>query len=417
MDAPAAAPLIFSFDVVCPYACLALFEVEALAARLGLPLVVEPVLLGGLFRAQSAPDQPAAGWSVAKARHGALDITRQAHVRGQAWRLAPGHPRRSVEAMRLVIAANPDQRMPLARALAQAYHGKGQDLSDRAVLAPIGAAFGVDIAQIDAPEVKDELRANTERAAAAGAFGVPTLRHGERLWWGVDRFAAAAQAISGEAPDPLPARPGHRRRLTVVFDLASPFAHVGLSVAQRVAEKHGVELILWPVLLGALFRSIGTPDVPLFAMAEAKRAWTGRDLFEQAAQQGVPLQFSSHFPVRTVLPLRVLLDRPDLAVAMSAAVWTEDQDLGDPAVLAAWLRARGEDAEALLAAAEAPEVKARLRASNARAEEAGVFGVPTWIVDDGPPIWGVDRLPLVERALAGLELGPVDAFAEGGPRP
>lgn len=417
MDVPAAAPLVFSFDVVCPYACMALFEVEALAARVGRPLVVEPVLLGGLFRAQGGPDVPAAAWNLAKARHGLLDITRQAALRGLHWRLAPGHPRRSVEAMRLVIAAAPDQRLPLARALAAAYHGEGQDLSDRDVLAPIGARYGVDIAQIDAQHVKDELRANTEAAAAAGAFGVPTLRCGDQLWWGADRFALAAAALGAPPAAPLPARPGVRQRLTVVFDLASPFAYVGVSVAAALAEKHGVALDLRPVLLGALFRSIGTPEVPLFAMPEAKRAWTGRDLFAQAAALGVPLQFNSHFPVRTVQPLRVLLEEPALTLPMFRAIWAEDVDLGDPAVLAAWLTAQGEDAEALLAAAAAPAAKERLRENNDWAERSGVFGVPTWIVDDGPPIWGVDRLPLVERVLAGWELGPVDAFAEGGPRP
>lgn len=416
MQEPTAArpqTLIFSADVVCPYACMALFEVEALAARLGLPLVFEPVLLGGLFRETGGADQPTTTWNMAKARHGFYDIRRQAALRGLDFKLAPGHPRRSVEAMRLVTAAPPSERLAIARTLALAYHQDGRDLSDRALLAEVAAKHGVDIARIDDQDVKDELRAATATAAAAGAFGVPTFRLGESLWWGADRMALMEQMISGQAPQqPAPAASG-ARVLRLTHDLSSPFSYLGVSVAAAIAARHGVQLELRPVLLGALFRSIGTPEVPLFAMPEARRRWFARDLGEQADQQGVPFQFTSHFPVRTVTALRLCLLRPDLTLRLYQAVWMEDQNIGEDAVLLQLLEAWGEDGPALLAAANDPALKAQLRENNAAAEQEGVFGVPTWQVDGGPPIWGVDRLPLLEAILSGLDLAAIDAGADG----
>lgn len=407
-------PLIFSADVVCPYACMALFEVEALAERLGLPLVFEPVLLGGLFREIGGADQPTTTWNMAKARHGFFDIRRQAALRGLDFKLAPGHPRRSVEAMRLVTAAPEAERLPLARSLALAYHQDGRDLSDRAVLAEIGAQHGVSIDRIDEQQVKDALRQATAAAAAAGAFGVPTFRLGEQLWWGADRMALMEQMISGEAPSPSAARPSRARVLRLTHDLSSPFSYLGVSVATALAARTGVQLELRPVLLGALFRSIGTPDVPLFAMPEARRRWFARDLGEQAAQLGVPFQFTSHFPVRTVTALRVLLLRPELTLRLYQALWIDDKNIGDDAVLSDLLSAWGEDGPALLAAATAPAVKEQLRENNVAAENEGVFGVPTWQVDGGAPIWGADRLPLVEAVLEGLDLAAIDAGADGG---
>ena len=44
---------------------------------------------------------------------------------------------------------------------------------------------------IASPEVKDELRRNTEEAIARGVFGVPTLAVGAELFWGVDATAMA----------------------------------------------------------------------------------------------------------------------------------------------------------------------------------------------------------------------------------
>ena len=44
-----------------------------------------------------------------------------------------------------------------------------------------------------------------------------------------------------------------------------------------------------------------------------------------------------------------------------------------------------------------------LVARTAKAKAAGVFGVPTWVVDEKYLFWGQDRLELVARALAGWE--------------
>ena len=411
--APDGLPLIFSADVVCPYACMALFEVEALAARIGRQLIFEPVLLGGIFREIGGPDQPTTTWNIAKARHGFYDIRRQGALHGLDFKLAPGHPRRSVEAMRLVTSAPPGLRLEVARSLAKAYHQHGRDLSDRAALAEVATLHGLHLDRIDDQHVKDELRANTAKAAAAGAFGVPTFRVGDRLWWGADRMALMEQALSGQRPAARPATQSAAKVLRVTHDPSSPFSYLGVSLAAGVATRHGLKLELRPVLLGALFRSIGTPDVPLFAMAEARRAWMARDLGEQAEQHGVPFQFTSHFPVRTVTALRICLSRPDLTLRLYQSLWVDDQNIGDDAILSDLLTSWGEDGPALIAAASAPEVKARLRANNEAAEQEGVFGVPTWQVDGGPPIWGVDRLPLLEAVLGGLDLAALDAGADG----
>ena len=46
-------------------------------------------------------------------------------------------------------------------------------------------------ARIASPEVKEELRRNTEEAIARGVFGVPTIAIGDELFWGLDATAMA----------------------------------------------------------------------------------------------------------------------------------------------------------------------------------------------------------------------------------
>jgi 2-hydroxychromene-2-carboxylate isomerase len=52
------------------------------------------------------------------------------------------------------------------------------------------------LAAIQAPELKEQLRAVTQRAWDEGVRGVPTVRIGERLFFGDDRLEAAAAALS-----------------------------------------------------------------------------------------------------------------------------------------------------------------------------------------------------------------------------
>jgi len=58
--------------------------------------------------------------------------------------------------------------------------------------------LGLDAAasRIDAAEVKDELRRNTDEAIARGVFGVPTLAIGDELFWGADATPMAIDYVA-----------------------------------------------------------------------------------------------------------------------------------------------------------------------------------------------------------------------------
>lgn len=425
--------LEFHYDVVCPYAYLASTAVEDLAARAGATLVWKPVLLGGILRAVGAPDVPALTWAANRVRMGALDLYRQAELRGVPFDVNPAHPARSVEAMRLVLLADEPLRPALSHALFEAYHVTGLDISRRDVLQAVAARFGLDLAGIAAPAVKDELRARTEEAVERGMFGVPgfwlrTAEHPEgRLWWGADRMHLVEAALRGEhsretaAPDlqrdgavPARAGPGARSRLELFHDFSSPFSYLGATQARRIAEEHRAELVLRPMLLGALFQAIGTPIVPLQAMNAAKARYQLTDLHDWARWWGVPFAFPSHFPLRTVTPLRVALVEPAVTPALYEAAWAQDLDIGQDAVLGKVLDAAGFDGQGLIAAAQQPAIKAALRQNTEQAAELGACGAPTWRITGedaaGAPlpevvIWGQDRLDLVGACLDGWRPG------------
>ncbi|MFV8751504.1 2-hydroxychromene-2-carboxylate isomerase [Nannocystaceae bacterium ST9] len=409
----AAKPLRFYFDITCPYAYVASTLVEVLAERTGARLEPRPILLGGVFRAHETPQKLFATLPPAKARHNFADMHRQAALAGLTLEMPANHPLRSVEALRalLIVGVESPQFWPLVHALYRAYWAEGVDISTleglRGVLASVpGIDVDALLARIDDPAIKQELRERTDEAIALGVFGVPTFVVEGELYWGVDRMDQVERALGGTPVEPYfdPFAP-----IDVWFDYSSPFAYLGCTLAER---RLGDEAHFHPMLLGAVFKQVGTADVPMFEQSEAKRRLTAIDMHRQAAWIGTPFAFPTRFPMNTVLALRVTLlahahesaEGRRLVHRIFRAYWAEDRDIADPEVIRQLCDECGFDGAALIAGANDPAVKDALRRSTERAVQAGVFGAPTFIVHttEGDKLyWGADRLELALRAASG----------------
>jgi 2-hydroxychromene-2-carboxylate isomerase len=394
--------LDFWFDYTCPYAYLASTQAAALAARMGVTLTYCPLLLGGVFRANETPQKLFATLAPGKASHNMADMQRWAERFGVVLKMPEGHPIRSVEALRATLATGIDPRV--VEAFYRAYWVDNADIGDRTVIADVVSSAGHDparvLAAIDTPAVKDDLRARTDRAIALGIFGVPSwVVDGAHLYWGQDRLhfvEGLARDLSAAVVKETAAT------LDVYWDFSSPFAYLGATQVASLAARTGARVRWRPLLLGGLFRSLGTPDVPIAGFPEAKRRYYGQDLDRWAAYWGVPFRFPSRFPISTVRALRVYLALPEAhrdayRDRVFRAYWADDRDITDGDVLASCI----DDAAvagAALAAAAGENVKAALREATDHAAAQGVFGVPTFAVG-GELFWGQDRLALVEDAL------------------
>jgi 2-hydroxychromene-2-carboxylate isomerase len=190
------------------------------------------------------------------------------------------------------------------------------------------------------------------------------------------------------------------------YDFSSPFSYLGATQIERVAAEAGARVRWRPFLLGALFKKIGTADVPMATFPEPKRRYFARDLNDWAEFWSVPFSWPSRFPMRTVAALRVALAAGDARVAavtraLYRAYWVEDRDLADEAVLrevAATAGMPGADIQRALA--PDPAIKQALVANTDEAVATGLCGAPSFVVR-GHVFWGQDRLDLVAKTLAG----------------
>jgi 2-hydroxychromene-2-carboxylate isomerase len=423
-----AAVLEYWFDFSCPYAYLASTQIEAIARRTGAELSPRPLLLGGVFKALEVPQNLAGTLGPEKAKHNMNDMHRFARLFGVPLSMPSGHPRRTVDALRALLAAG-EPFMPLAHRFFRAYWVEGIDLSSKEGVRSVLSNAGLDAARImaraESEEIKSDLRTRTDQAIARGVFGVPAIFVNGELYWGQDRLDYVEEALGGKPERLAPCGGEKLAAVDFFFDYSSPFSYIA---SERVDAMLGDAARWVPLLLGGLFKAIGTPNVPLFTQSPSKRRHTDADLLRQARRAEVPFSWPTRFPMNTVLALRVTLAADAIergtnapsgnGLAMGAktralirhifrAYWVEDLDISSEKPLAVFIEDVGLDARAVLTLAGDPSTKDALRAATDGAVALGVFGAPTFVVHPGgrePSLfWGADRLDLATRAARGDE--------------
>ncbi len=167
------------FDFVSPFAYIGLHRLKELPADL--VLEYRPVLFAGLLNhwGQKGPAE-----LPTKRRHTYRWSHWWAHSLGIPLRYPAAHPFNPLHHLRLAIACG--SKPEAVRKIFDAIWNTGEDASDQGKFAALCAELGVTADALAAPQVKDALKKNTEAAARAGVFGVPTIEVNGELFWGAD---------------------------------------------------------------------------------------------------------------------------------------------------------------------------------------------------------------------------------------
>lgn len=185
------------------------------------------------------------------------------------------------------------------------------------------------------------------------------------------------------------------------FDFGSPATYLAWTQLPRLAAKHNATLIWRPMLLGAVFKATGNQSP---AMNPAKGRYMLIDFQRYAKHYDVPMKFNPFFPINTMTLMRgavALQDDPrfdDYLATVFNAIWVDEQNMGQPEVVAEILAKGSFDANVLLAKCSDEAVKEKLKTNTEEAVARGAFGAPTVYVD-GEMFFGQDRLPMIEKAL------------------
>lgn len=190
------AEFTFWFEFASTYSYLSAMRVEEMARKAGVHVAWKPFLLGPIFKLNGWDTSPFNLYP-AKGKYMVRDIERIAQERGLIFRLPEPFPQNGLMAARLaLVGLNEGWGPEFIRGVYTAEFAAGHDIASQETLADAlkaaGANAGVAFARVRSPEIKAQLRENTEAARAAGIFGAPSFITADgELFWGDDRLEQA----------------------------------------------------------------------------------------------------------------------------------------------------------------------------------------------------------------------------------
>ena len=193
--------------------------------------------------------------------------------------------------------------------------------------------------------------------------------------------------------------------LDFYFDFSSPYSYLLSEKIDDLAARFGRQVRWHPILLGIVFKATGS--APLTLQNAPKAAYSLRDFARSARFMGIPYRHPEKFPLATQNAARAYywLHGQDCALArrfahaVFRALYVEGLDVSAPDTVLEIGAKIGGDHNRLETALQSPEMKERLKQEVDAALALGVFGAP-YVVVDGEPFFGADRLPQIERWLA-----------------
>jgi 2-hydroxychromene-2-carboxylate isomerase len=248
-------------------------------------------------------------------------------------------------------------------------------------------------------------------------------------YWGVDRLhyleqrlneAGLARSAKPEAPlvpvKSLHFWPAQAKAIATpppvihfYCSLRSPYTYLAAAQVRRLAEHYGAELRL-RFVLPMVMRGL---PVPL-----AKRLYILHDNKREAERLGIPFGCVVDpvgEPTERGLALlyrAMALGRgPALAESFLQGVFADGIDAGSDAGLLLIANRAGLSADDVAAALADSGWRAEAEANRADLFARGLWGVPSFRLDEGPAIWGQDRLWMLERDLIQVVTAPLDRAA------
>jgi 2-hydroxychromene-2-carboxylate isomerase len=193
------------------------------------------------------------------------------------------------------------------------------------------------------------------------------------------------------------------------FDFISPYAYLAWTQLPALCSARSIQLRYKPILFAGLLNHWGQRGP---AEITPKREFLWKDSHRQAARLKVPFSLPRTHPFNPLLALR--LAQPEVAqeqqeqviTSLWSAGWVQGAELSSVDELRRILTESHLDADGLLTRANQPEAKAALRSATEDAVRLGVFGVPTYLVNQ-EIFWGCDRLDDLVDYLEGKD--PIDA--------
>ena len=194
------------------------------------------------------------------------------------------------------------------------------------------------------------------------------------------------------------------RQVDYYFSLQSPWAYIGHKLFREVIAPYGLKVNHKPVVLVDLFSETG--GLPLLKRHPVRQRYRMVELQRWRDKRGLKFHLQpANWPFNARLADGVVIAAieaghdPDLLVRRAyAAVWEDQLNLADPAILTKLAEECGLPGKQLVERSATDEIATIYEQNRQDALAVDVFGSPVYVLD-GEVFWGQDRIELLADAL------------------
>lgn len=194
------------------------------------------------------------------------------------------------------------------------------------------------------------------------------------------------------------------RSIDYYFSMQSPWAYIGHASFMDVVNRYDLTVKYKPVVLVDLFSETG--GLPLMKRHPVRQRYRMVELQRWRDKRGLDFHLQpKHWPFNARLADGLVIaaveaghDPDQLLRQAYAAVWEQERNLADRAVLVELADAAGLPGAKLVDRAAADDITAIYEQNRQDALAADVFGSPVYVLD-GEVFWGQDRIELLADAL------------------
>ena len=182
--------------------------------------------------------------------------------------------------------------------------------------------------------------------------------------------------------------------LEFYFDFISPYSFLAHKQIREMENKEGIKVIYKPVLLGGLHNLHGI-KAPAFIPAKAKHMV--RDCKLIAEKNDIRFKFNAYFPIKTLNLMRGVLVAEEDNVKkyyidnIFNTIWQDGLNMNDTIVIQKILQNLNINPKTFSLRINSSLIKDLLKKKTNEAHQKGVFGAPTFVVNN-KIFWGQDRI-------------------------
>ena len=178
------------------------------------------------------------------------------------------------------------------------------------------------------------------------------------------------------------------------FDFVSPYSFLAHKEIRKIEAQAGIKIKYNPILLGCLHNLHGI-KAPAFIPAKAKHMI--RDCKLIAEKNAISFKFNSYFPIRTLNLMRGVLVAEEDNIknyyidSIFNTIWQDGLNMNDDIIIQKVLKNLNVNPKTFALRVTSSSIKDSLRKKTNNAYEKGIFGAPTYVVNN-KIFWGQDRI-------------------------